>query len=208
MKDLLIFIIFISLIGMDRVAPESRDNSALLPFLNLRNPNERNIVMLTEQFKPIKGYEGLYEISNFGRVKSFHKKPHLLSDRFDSSGYKQVLLCKEKIQKSFIVHLLVWDHFGDNLRNGLELQVDHIDNNKLNNKIDNLQLLTNRQNSTKQFLTIQKSSKFVGVCWDKSRNKWIVGIKINKKRINLGRFYDENEAAEVYQTALRKYEIS
>ncbi len=215
------FVIFVLIIGMDRVAPESRENSALLPFLKTRNQNERNIIMLTEQWKPIKGYEGLYEISNFGKIKALSKTWYgnnnarkvyveiIMKQKINPQGYFMIGLSKSNIQKWFNIHNLVWDNFSDIPRNGYKLQIDHIDNNKLNNRFDNLQLLSNRQNTSKGMLQKPgKTSKYIGVSWDKSRNKWVVQIQINHKSIHLGRYENENIAAQVYQNALEKYETA
>lgn len=78
-----------------------------------------------EVFKPIKGYEGLYEISNLGRVKSlpkFHKtgfggyteKEKILTNRKDSYGYEMVMLCKDRKQINYLVHRLVANAFLEN----------------------------------------------------------------------------------------------
>ena len=84
---------------------------------------------------------------------------------------------------------------------GHKLVVDHINNNRLNDRLYNLQVITQRLNLTKDK---KGTSKYAGVCWDKSCNKWISYININGKSIFLGRFTDEQEAAQAYQTELNK----
>jgi hypothetical protein len=79
--------------------------------------------------------------------------------------------------------------------------VDHIDNNKLNNKLNNLQLTTNRINSTKD--RVGPTSKFIGVGFHKSTNKWRSRIQIDGKNIWLGVFVTEIEASNAYQNALK-----
>lgn len=153
-----------------------------------------------EVFKSIKDYEGLYKVSDFGLVKS--KDGIILKNRIDKDGYLRVNLRKNGKMKTYMISHLVWDHFGDRPRNGHALQVDHI-KEKWNNRIDNLQLLTNRQNVSKGFIQNgKKTSKYTGVCWGKDKNKWIVAIRENNKKIYLGSFKDEHKAHLVYQEKL------
>lgn len=160
-----------------------------------------------EVFKPIEDYEGLYEISNFGKVKSFHcgKERVLKCGIKGSDYYYMVALNKNGREKTFYVHQLVWDHFGDKPRNGRVLQIDHLDENKQNNWIANLQLLSQRENVSKGHLQNgKKSSRHTGVSWYKITKKWNVQIQRNKKIKHLGYFKDEYEAHLVYQRALKK----
>ena len=157
--------------------------------------------MKSETWKPIKFYENIYNISNFGRVKNI-KTGRILKYGINSCGYKLVTLCN-KTQKAFKIHLLVYDAFGEEKRNGRLLQVDHKDESKLNNHIDNLQLLNNRENTTKYQLTQKRSSKYAGVYWNKKAKKWLAQIRINDKRKYLGLFDNEHEANLKYQEELK-----
>jgi hypothetical protein len=81
------------------------------------------------------------------------------------------------------------------------VKVDHIDGDSLNNCRSNLRVATNQQNSfnsSKPNTKRPPSSAFKGVCWDKARDKWHVGIKHNYKKINIGRFDSEIKAAQAY----------
>lgn len=80
-------------------------------------------------------------------------------------------------------------------------EVDHINGNGLDNTRDNLRLCVHRQNLCNQRKQSGRSSRFKGVCWFKSKRKWTAGIKVNQKRINLGLFKDETEAAMAYDRA-------
>lgn len=90
--------------------------------------------MELEAWKPIKDYEGLYEVSNLGRVKSTRK---ILKPRDTPNGYYHVGLYKDKKRTEHYIHRLVAQAFLDNA-NGYR-EVNHIDENKKNNKVSNLE---------------------------------------------------------------------
>lgn len=119
-----------------------------------------------EIYKDIPGYEGLYKISNYGTVKrtlyknqykSF-KKSRILKKRYNKKGYITVILYKNNVSKSFAVHRLVATVFlGDNKT----LQVNHIDGNKQNNKVENLEWCTNKENQNHAWkLGLQKPKRY------------------------------------------------
>jgi hypothetical protein len=160
---------------------------------------------MEELWKCIEGYEN-YQISNRGRVKNINfrnsGKERMLNPSKTGSGYLDVQLRKDKITYHRTIHTLVWDAFGDKPRNGRILQVDHINNNKTDNRIENLQLLSPRENVSKRSLIKEnKTSKYTGVTFDKRRNKWQAQITINGKNNNLGYFPTQEEAAEAYLKA-------
>lgn len=97
---------------------------------------------LLEEWKDIPGYEGLYQISNFGRVKSLFdnngkRRDHILSGGNDADGYRLVLLYKDKKRRTKKVHRLVAEAFIPNPNN--YPQVNHKDENKSNNNVCNLE---------------------------------------------------------------------
>lgn len=98
------------------------------------------------KLKDIKGYEGLYAITEDGRVWSYLRNKWLKL-RINSTGYHHVSLCKEGKVYNFLVHRLVYETFKGIIPKGLV--VDHIDSNRLNNTLDNLQLLTLSENTRK-----------------------------------------------------------
>lgn len=158
-----------------------------------------------EIWKDIEGYEGLYEISSQGRVKSLnyfgHKnKSGILKMGIHMNWYYVVGLTKDNKRTLFTVHRLVYQTFIGELID--DLVIDHIDGNSLNNNVDNLQQITQRENTIKGERTKNGSSVYVGVCWNKHKNKWQTRIYINGKCKFLGRFDNEEEAAQAYQNAL------
>lgn len=80
-------------------------------------------------------YEGLYQISNFGQVKSFikYKNGKILKVGLRTDGYFQVNLYKNNEMKTFLIHRLVCLSFLENLEN--KKCVNHIDNNPSNNRL-------------------------------------------------------------------------
>lgn len=144
-----------------------------------------------------------YQVSNFGNVKSLKNgKQIILKGGINSRGYHCVGLCKDGIQKNKTIHQLVAIHFLNHSPSGLELIIDHIDGNKKNNRLDNLQIVTNRFNTSKGYIYKETSSDYTGVSRHKLRNKWRARIYINSKDIHLGLFETELEASQAYQKEL------
>jgi hypothetical protein len=159
-----------------------------------------------EEFRDIPGYEGLYQVSNLGRVKSLgnnqKRKEKILNPRVSTWGYNQVLLSKNKIIKNNLVHKLVAMAFLNHIPCGHKIVVDHINDNKLDNRLENLQLISQRENV---FKTQGKySSKYKGVCLHKKLNKWVSNIQINGINIYLGLFNCELAAHQAYQNKLKE----
>lgn len=111
---------------------------------------------IKEIWKPIVGYEGYYEISNIGRVRSLRRtlanrygKNFTIQERImrldnDKDGYKKVLLAKNGINKQMFVHRLVAQAFIPNPNN--YPQINHKDECQFNNRVENLEWCTNKYN--------------------------------------------------------------
>lgn len=95
-----------------------------------------------EIWKDIKGYEGLYQVSNLGRVRSKTKLLHLNTNTY---GYKHVTLSKGNVKKTILVHRLVASSFIENPI-GLP-QINHKDGDKSNNTVGNLEWVTQGENN-------------------------------------------------------------
>ena len=96
-----------------------------------------------ENWKDIKGYEGLYQISNEGRVRSLIGKEKILKP-LNTIGYFFVRLSKDKIIKNYYIHRLIATHFLDNPDN--KPQVNHINGIKTDNRLSNLEWNTRSEN--------------------------------------------------------------
>jgi len=110
---------------------------------------------MQEQWRPIKDYEGLYEVSNLGRVKSlpkYHncgKKSYMQSEKIlklnkRRDGYLQVMLYKDKKEKTLRIHRLVAQAFIPNPEN--KPFINHIDCDPSNNCVTNLEWVTQKEN--------------------------------------------------------------
>lgn len=103
--------------------------------------------MSIEEWKPIPDFEGIYEVSNYGRIKSLARngtKGGLLKQHIDRYGYLKVVLHKGNKPYYFTVHRLVANAFIENPEN--KATVDHIDCNRTNNHADNLRWCTVKEN--------------------------------------------------------------
>lgn len=163
-----------------------------------------------EEWKDIPGYEGLYQVSDQGKVKSLsRRKAHgalyperILRDAKSNSGYMRVVLCKESKTTNKSVHRLVAEAFIGESR----LEVDHINGDKTDNRLINLRYATTRQNQHYYRHGKPCSSKYIGVSENKNKGTWMAKISIDGKEKYLGTFSNEIDAATEYQNQLKQIE--
>ena len=167
-----------------------------------------------ELWKDIPDYEGLYQISNLGRVKSLKRisfrangsianiSEKILKQTIGEKGYYRIALTKPGIYKNHSINRLVYETF----KGKTNLQVDHIiEGNKLDNRLDNLQALTPRENVHKCKLSKNKTSKYIGVWFNKARGKYTSVILLNGKKFSLGYYKTEFDAHLRYQEVLNNF---
>ena len=123
---------------------------------------------MKEIWKDIKGYEGIYLISNYGRVKSLHKKEKIIKQFENTNGYLQVDLWKNGIGKHILVHKLVANSFIKNLKN--YPFINHKDENKKNNRVDNLEWCTAKYNCNYGTRNLRLSSPVICIELNKKYN--------------------------------------
>jgi len=161
---------------------------------------------MIEEYRAVKGYEGLYEVSNFGNIKSLKRKrvlnDKILNPPINQKGYRLVNLNKNGLKYKIEVHQLIAIAFLNHIPNGFKIVVDHIDNNRLNNRLDNLQLINQRENTSKD--RKGGTSKHIGVHWVKPSKKWKAAILINGKSKYLGLYTNEIQASNAYQHELKR----
>lgn len=119
-------------------------------------------VLENEIWKPIKGYEGLYEISSFGKVLTVKRQGTsggFVKVTVRKDGYIQVLLSKDGKQKNHLVHRLVATAFLP-MQTG-KSQVNHIDGNRNNNMVSNLEWCTAQENTLHSHDVLEKNTKRV-----------------------------------------------
>lgn len=153
-----------------------------------------NIFKIMEIWKDVIGYEEIYQVSNFGKVRN--RKGKILKSAF-SVGYPCVNL-SDKVQKTKKVHQLVAEAFIDKDYTKKKLVVDHIDGGRCNNNLTNLRLVSHRQNVH----NYKGGSDSVGIT--KRRNRFESNIQYDNKAIYLGTYNTEVECKEAYDRALYK----
>jgi len=170
-----------------------------------------------EIWKDIPRYEGKYQVSDKGRVKSMervvkcrggktkiNKEKYLKPREFEGRNYVGLYNGKGVCKRFYINVLMGITFLNHNHDGGNTMVVDHIDNNPMNNVIENLQIISTRMNTSKD--KKNTSSKYTGVCWSKKHNKWKSQIQLNGKHLSLGLFVSEKEASEYYENAIVSHE--
>lgn len=117
---------------------------------------------MMEVWRDVKGYEGLYQVSDWGRVRRGNKPLHLNTNTY---GYKHITLCKNNVPKTALVHTLVADAFIENPQS--KPQINHKDGNKENNTVANLEWVTQEDNNRHAIKTkLRKARKILLVDGD------------------------------------------
>lgn len=166
-----------------------------------------------------------YYVSNLGNVKRDpkskynHKNKQYIKPYINNKGYLCVNLYKNSKVHKFQVHRLIAMYFIHNPSNLPE--VNHIDGDKLNNAIPNLEWCTREHNMKHAWDTglvknrrgnasvkrKTSTSKYKGVSWSSERKRWAVYITVDKKRVGVGRFMDERQAAEAYDNYVKLHNL-
>lgn len=171
--------------------------------------------MNEEYWLPIQGWQGLYEVSNLGRIKSLRRqilagsRKYILRGRFlkqrcDKDGYLLVDLHNQGNVVTFKVHRLVAEAFIENPQE--KPQVNHKDGNRANNLLQNLEWVTDSENKYHRFSELQApcgESGFYGVNWRADRGKWRAYTSLGGYR-HLGLFDDKEEAIKAAEKARRE----
>lgn len=168
--------------------------------------------MYKEIWRPVFNYEGHYEVSNKGNVRSLKR---VIKDKSGArrvfkgmtlklfkrkDGYMEVRLNKSGNPKTRLVHQLVAEAFLGHTPDGTNKKVvNHININRSDNRLENIEVITNRKNTNQAHL--KSSSRFVGVS-KTEYSTYRASIQINGNSVKLGSFKNEKKAAAAYSKAL------
>ncbi len=193
----------------------------MIPEIELIN-DEITGLPIPEEWRNIDDFEGLYEISNYGRVKSLSRmvvmtNPHriryteerIMKHHIANHGYPVVNFTVNKKGRQLCVHVMVANAFIKIIDENAN-QVNHKDLDKNNPFFLNLERVSGRENVAHQLLTRKKSSKFHGVVHivrDNRSPKWRASLCMNGGNKCIGFFDTEDEASDAYQNALIEHGI-
>ena len=168
-----------------------------------------------EEWKPVEGFENLYQVSNLGRISNYRI---ILKPRKINSGYFTTCLTLNGYKTYKLIHRLVATAFITN--EAKKREVNHIDGNKTNNSVVNLEWVTSSENKLhardtglKVYniptlgLKLSTVSKYHNVGYDKSRSKWNAAVRLEGKSYYQKRFNTEEEAALHVNWILDKLEL-
>lgn len=151
---------------------------------------------MTEIWKPIEGFNGVYDVSDHGRVRSHFREGGIRKMHAKSSGYVQVNLYRDGGYKHVFVHRLVATAFlGPS-----ELDINHKDGNKLNNCAENLEYVTQRENSAHHY----KQHRALPTGVYKAGNRYRAMMRNDGKCAHIGYYATAKDASLAYQAAIAK----
>jgi len=153
--------------------------------------------IIPEIWKDINGFDGRYQVSNFGDVRNA-LKGFIMKSHATTKGYRQIMLQKNGKKTSRRVHRLVAQAFI--LDYCHKLQVNHKDLDKTNNRLYNLEMETNTGNQ----LHSHRARKRKRGVYPYKGGKFLACIRVEKKLIHLGYFEKKNDAYEAYRDEYRK----
>lgn len=181
---------------------------------------EDNQVLNIEKWKQIPNLP--YEISSLGKIRNLQGK--VLKTYIQNSGYEQIKINYQGLHIHKSIHRLVAETFIPNPLN--KEYVNHIDGNKLNNTVDNLEWCTNSENIlharktglnpyNKPTLGLKlkprsnnaKQSQYLGVHWDKSRQRWRAVVVLDKVKYLQKRYDSEYEAALARDECIKQHNL-
>ncbi len=116
------------------------------------------------------------------------------------TGYVLVRVNKKLMRAHRVVWMMIY--------NEVPSEIDHIDGNRSNNRIENLRILSRSENNQNRGVQKNNISGFTGVSFDSSRSKWVAKIQLNGKTTHLGRFGSLDDAKQAYADAKQKMHMA
>jgi hypothetical protein len=142
--------------------------------------------------------ELLHEMFNYKDGEIYRKNTNKMAGSINGNGYRQTFI-KGKIYKN---HRLIWMYHNGDIEN--RLCIDHINQNRIDNRIENLRLATISQNTTNAKKQPTNTTGYKGVVFEKKRKKYRASIIKNKKTYYLGSYSTAQEAHKAYKQAAVK----
>ena len=165
-----------------------------------------------KQFVPINGFAN-YKINRDGKIYNTSEKALLITKQANVGLYKHNEYKKgnprlgyKRVPKA--INRLVYEHFSENedvFDDLSKFDIKHLDGNKCNNNIDNLQLVTRKQSLQKRQKKTGCTCNYIGVCWNKKSNKWRSKIELDKKTYHLGNYTFAENGAYVYHQVAKQF---
>lgn len=168
-----------------------------------------------ETWIDVKGYEGCYQVSNYGRVKSMRRKvasrngvrelpEKIIVPLFTKQGYLNVIASKKQVRQTLVVHQLVAECFIGPRPDGYV--IDHIDRDKTNNKAENLRYVTasgNQRNRKDNKLTEEDAKNIRVLLSQESQSKIASRYKVSQSlisKIKLGMLWKNEQEVKGHQS--------
>ena len=170
---------------------------------------------MIEIFKDVPNYEGIYQVSNFGNVKSVSRtiknnkgfylsKEIILKSAKSKNNYYSVVLRKENVSKTYRVHVLVAMAFLDFKPNKQVLTIDHKNGVRTDNRLENLQIVTQRENTQNYH---KNKNGGLGCVFHPQTKKWRSRIHINGFNIHLGLFEEKKTCEKIFIKASKNIHL-
>lgn len=169
-----------------------------------------------EEWRDVPAYEGYYQVSSAGRLRSLDRmvvysngreqfyKGRIIVVKAGGNGYRRTTLHMCGKKKTVNIAPLVAITFLGHKPRGNDIVVDHINGVKSDDRLENLRIVTSRSNTTTCFRADKGSltSRFSGVYWHKRDLAWVSSITYEGTQVYLGYFNSETEASKAYDKAL------
>jgi len=183
------------------------------------NTVDKTVKIMQEEFRSIPNYKGLYEASNLGNIKSLDRiiiksngrkqtvYGDILKPYKNKYGYLLVSLRINGVKKTWQVHQIIAITFLGHKPNGNKIVINHINFNKSDNRLSNIELVTHRANLSKREYVGMSKYTGVSIKLDGRKKKWLARICVNYNDIRIGYYYTEIEAHLAYQNKLKELKL-